>query len=555
MKKNNRKKFHVILVKPSKYDEDGYVIRWWRAVVTSNSLACLNALTEDARARNVLGDDVEIRTHLYDETVEKIPVRKLARRIRKAGEQGIVGLVGVQSNQFPRAVDLAREFRKEGLPSMIGGFHVSGITAMLPKLTPDLQAALDDGITLVAGEVENCWGHILKDAWKGKLEPFYNYLAERPELGGAPSPYVLRRNLRHFIEAHSGFDAGRGCPFHCSFCTIINVQGNKMRARTADDVEKLVRLNHAQGITHFFITDDNFTRNPNWEAIADRLIALKENEGLRSSIMIQTDTLAHKIPRFIEKMTHAGCRRVFIGMESVNPENLEACGKQQNKVGEYRRMLQQWRDHGAITCAGYIIGFPNDTYESVMRDVEFLKRELPLDLAEFFVWTPLPGSEDHQKFSKEGVWMDPDMNKYDSAHPVIRHPKMNPKELERAYRNAWDSFYSREHLLTLFKRRKGPRRRLLFSSLVWFCSVYFLTGVHPLLGGYFRLKGRTGRRPGLPREPFFRYYSVRAWELLKYNIGMLRLLLGLWFLVRKAKHPGNANYTDRAIEPEANLSV
>ena len=68
------------------------------------------------------------------------------------------------------------------------------------------------------------------------------------------------------------FDAGRGCPFSCSFCTIINVQGRKSRARNADDVERLVRADLAQGVHNFFITDDNLARNQNWEAIFDRLI-------------------------------------------------------------------------------------------------------------------------------------------------------------------------------------------------------------------------------------------------------------------------------------------
>ena len=78
----------------------------------------------------------------------------------------------------------------------------------------------------------------------------------------------------------SSFDAGRGCPFQCSFCTIINVQGRKSRRRPADDVERIVRANAAQGITRFFITDDNFARNKDWELIFDRLIELREREGI-----------------------------------------------------------------------------------------------------------------------------------------------------------------------------------------------------------------------------------------------------------------------------------
>jgi len=550
MKTKPRKRLHVILIKPSKYDDDGYVIRWWRAVITSNSLACVNSLIDDVRDRKLLGPELEIVTYVFDETVQKIPVQKLARRVRKSGDKVIACLVGVQSNQFPRAVDLAREFRKEGIRSMIGGFHVSGSVEMIPELTPEIKEALAEGITLVAGETELRWAELLKAAYEDRLEPLYNFLADKPNLEGVPGPLMPRRNLHYFINAQTSFDAGRGCPFHCTFCTIINVQGNTMRGRSAADIERLLRLNHAQGLSHIFITDDNFARHPHWEAIADRIIDLKEKEGLRTSLKIQTDTMAHKIPRFIEKVTHAGCRRVFIGLESVNPENLRAAGKFQNQLKEYRGMLQAWRDHGALTYAGYIIGFPGDTYESIMRDVEYLKREIPLDMAEFFIWTPLPGSKDHQRYYREGVPMDPDMNLYDTAHPCMKHPKMSKEELARAYRDAWKSFYGKEHVLTLLKRRKGPRRRILFDALMWFRSTMLLENIHPLLGGFFRLKGRKSRRPGFPVEPFFPYYWRRTKEILAYAWGMLWLFLETSGLKREACRPENADYLDDAITPE-----
>ena len=114
---------------------------------------------------------------------------------------------------------------------------------------------------------------------------------------------------------------------------------------------------------------------------------------------IQVDTLCHKIPNFIEKATKAGVRRVFIGLENINPDNLIAAKKRQNKITEYREMLQMWRNHGAITYAGYILGFPADTKESILRDIEIIKRELPVDILEFFFLTPLPGSEDHKMLS------------------------------------------------------------------------------------------------------------------------------------------------------------
>lgn len=555
MQVSPKSRFHIILIKPSKYDDDGYIIRWWKAVITSNSLACLYALTKDALEKEVLGPEVEPIIHVFDETVQKISVKRIARQVQKHKEKAIVCMVGVQTNQFARAVDLALAFKKEGLPCMIGGFHISGCLEMLPEITPEIQEAIDQGITIVAGEVENRWGDLLKAAYEDRLESIYNFVNDKPDLVNAPGPILPNPMTRHFLNKQTSFDAGRGCPFKCSFCTIINIQGNTMRGRNADDIERIARAHHGQGNTHIFITDDNFARHPDWEPIADRLIDLKENHDIRLSLKIQTDTAAFRIPRFIEKMTHAGVRRVFIGLESVNPVNLKATGKYQNQLSEYRKMLQMWRDHGALTYAGYIIGFPDDTYESIMRDVEFLKKEIPLDLAEFFIMTPLPGSKDHQKHYLNKVSMARDTNLYDTAHVCMEHPRMTKEELEKAYRDAWKSFYSKEHLKTLILRRKGPRRRILYHALMWFCSSAFLENVHPLLGGFFRLKGRRNRRRGMLRESFFTYYGRRTKEVVTYGIGLLKLLWIFRQMMREANRPQNLDYIDEATTPDQKKKI
>ena len=141
---------------------------------------------------------------------------------------------------------------------------------------------------------------------------------------GTPVPFLPKRYVVRTLGLSTSFDAGRGCPYQCSFCTIINVQGRKSRFRSADDVEHLVRLNWAQGIHKFFITDDNFARNKEWESIFDRLIELREKASIPLGLMIQVDTLCHKIPNFVEKAKRAGVTRVFIGLENINPDNLAA---------------------------------------------------------------------------------------------------------------------------------------------------------------------------------------------------------------------------------------
>jgi radical SAM family protein len=515
--------FHFVMIKPSHYDDDGYPIQWFRSAIPSNTLACLNGLAVDAQRRNVLGAGVEIRLHTYDETNRRVRPDRIIREIRKEGGRALIGLVGVQSNQFPRAVDLARPFLAAGLPVCIGGFHISGCIAMLPEMPPDMRAAQELGISFFAGEAEERrFDEVLCDAWNGALKPIYNHMDKLPSLNGEPPPFLPRQHVRRTSGSLSSVDLGRGCPYQCSFCTIINVQGRKSRFRSADDLERIVRENYAQGIKRFFITDDNFARNRDWEVLFDRLIQLRNGEFPKIGFTIQVDTLCHKIPNFIEKAAQAGVRRVFIGLENINPDNLIAAKKRQNKITEYREMLQKWRDHGAITYAGYILGFPGDSKESILRDIEIIKRELPLDILEFFFLTPLPGSEDHKVLWQKGIWMDPDMNKYDLNHRVSHHPRMSDAEWEDAYKAAWAAYYTPEHVRTILRRSAAcriGRPGTTLTTILWFYLMMAFEGVHPLEGGALRLKFRRDRRHGMRRENPLVFYPryvggtlVKAWR-------------------------------------------
>jgi len=550
-----KKQFHVVLIKPSHYDDDGYVIQWMRSALPSNTLATMYGLTQDANERKVLGEDVEIVLTAYDETNSHIPVKRIISNIRRAGA-GFVGFAGVQSNQFPRTMDLAMQFRAADIQVCIGGFHVSGCLSMLPELPDDLRQAQEAGISLFAGEAEDHLKEVFQDAWAGAMKPLYNYLSHLPNLEAQPTPFLPADMIKRSMGTVTSFDAGRGCPFVCSFCTIINVQGRKSRRRTAADVEKIVRKNVEQGVSRFFITDDNFARNRDWEAIFDRLITLREKEGLKISMSIQVDTMSHKIPRFIDKAGKAGVRRAFIGLENINPDNLKAVGKKQNKIAEYRKLMQSWRNVGVMTCAGYILGFPTDTPERILNDIEVIKRELPVDLLEFFLLTPLPGSADHKDMHRRGVPMDSDMNRYDLNHVTTDHASMSRKEWERVYHMAWDAYYTPEHVETVFKRAhaSGMSVGKMMFLMLWFYGCYKFEGLHPLEGGYFRRKYRLDRRPGLRIENPFIFYPRRIWDI---TIGHAKVLSLLWQYGRirkrvKADIKGKS-YSDIALSPIAKV--
>jgi radical SAM superfamily enzyme YgiQ (UPF0313 family) len=544
-----RRDFYVEIIKPSHYDDDGYVIQWQWAFVPSNSLACLYALADDVGKRGALCDDVDVVVSTYDESYSVIPVRKIVRRIQAGGGRGVVLLAGVQTNQFPRAADLARQFRAAGIHVVIGGFHVSGCIAMLPELPVDLRDLQEIGVTLFAGEAEGRLEDLLADAYHDRLKPLYNYLKDLPELQGQVTPY-LPREVAGRNMFYAPFDAGRGCPFECSFCTIINVQGRKSRWRSADDVERLVRANVAQGTRRFFITDDNLARNKNWEAIFDRLIVLREQEGMRIKLTMQVDMMCHKIPGFVEKAVRAGCTRVFLGLESINPENLAAARKRQNQVGEYRVMLQAWRSHRVVTYAGYILGFPSDTPESIRRDIETIQKELPIDILEFFVLTPLPGSADHKAMVERGEWMDPDLNCYDVEHVTMRHPRMSRPEWTEIYDRAWHLYYSPQHVETLLRRAcaGGAGTSHLAAAIMVYYGSYRFQRVHALQAGLLRRKVRATRRPGSPPENPLFFYVRRTWETLSSCVGLGVYWLWLERLRRRVQRdPSAKTYTDAAL--------
>ena len=546
------RKFLIVLIKPSHYDDDGYVIQWRRSTIPSNSLASVYGLLAQCAEERVLGPDVDIEIDVYDECNTIVDIPGISNRIKSAGG-GFVALVGVQSNQFPRALDIGRQFRARGISVAVGGFHVSGCMAMLPELPPDLREAQALGMILYAGEGEGRLEGLLRDIDAGEAKPAYNYLNDMPDMASAAIPVLPRSVVTRVAGHYTSFDAGRGCPFQCSFCTIINVQGRKSRYRTADDVEAIVRANAAQEVTRFFVTDDNFARNRNWEPILDRLIELREVHGLQDQAPVCRSTRsAIAFPNFIEKAARAGCNAVFIGLENINPESLMGAKKRQNKIWEYRDMLQAWRRAKVMTWAGYILGFPTDTPESIARDIETIKRELPIDILEFFFLTPLPGSEDHKTLYLKGARMDPDMNNYDLEHVCADHPIMSAETWRGVYRDAWARYYSDAHVETVLRRAvaSGINPKKIVDAMTVFSGSSRIEGVHPLQFGYVRRKIRTQRRHGLPVVNPLVFYPWRAFDFAKVAANWAALALRYRAILRRVlADKDGAAYVDESLRP------
>ena len=510
-------KFHIVLIKPSKYDDDGYVIRFWKGVLPSNTLNVLHGLTEDIKTRRVFGAlPIEVTT--FDETAEKVPLGKIIRWSKEPGTKLLICLVGVQTNQFPRAMDMAKVFRAEGITVIMGGFHTSGTINMLSDQEPDIQELYREGICVVSGEVEGKWEGILADYLHDGLKPLYSFaqdLQNLVDIEDAPLPRASAKTMKHFAyPSFATADTSRGCPFACTFCTIINVQGRKMRERSPQSIAAMMRRNYLDhGLSFYFFTDDNFARKKLWRETFEEIIKLRE-EGLDVSFMMQVD-LAKKPKDFVPLAARAGCTQVFIGMESVNSQNLEAEGKKQNKVEEYRSIIKEWHDAGVLVHTGYIIGLPWDSTEQVAADVRFLMDEVEPDQASFFMLTPLPGSHDHREMKKRGDWMDPDFNKRDSFHATIQHPLMSADEWTAAYENAWRTFYSKENMIRSLSRWTNHPRNYwnLMSIFFWYKNAALIEKQHPMVAGFFRLKDRKARRAGYAIDSLPVHFWKRTKEI------------------------------------------
>lgn len=515
----------VTLIRPTNYTDDGYPIKTRIGVIRSNTLTQIGGLVDDFM-NYPFYKDVSLKVRKIDEATEWVPVQEVIRHSRIPGVKSIVMLVGVQSNQYPRALDLASKFLPHGISVVMGGFHVSGMLAMI-GLTDDLKATMSRGITLVAGEVEG--GRlpaVVEDILRGRSQPLYNFLDRTPSLLDIPMPHVTKDEFEKFASRFTTIDTGRGCVFNCDFCTIINVQGRTMRYRDPKQVVDFVRQSYREsGVSHCFFTDDNTARNPRWRELFDGLIRLREEEAIPFTFMMQSDLAARKMSGgdYFELAARAGCNQVFFGVESVNRDNLRSKEKFQNQVTEYKDLVEHCHKLG-ITChAGYILGLPFDTPESIKRDIADLQRMM-FDSASFYILAPLPGSKDHQRWWNEGRWMEEDFNTYDSAHVAVKPERMSCDELMESYRNAWEQFYSTEHMVNVLKVWKRDhyyyRERLTFFA--WYLYASRIERLHPMNCGFWSVRRRNDRRAGLPQEAFIPFWwkrlnviALRLWGIVK----------------------------------------
>jgi radical SAM superfamily enzyme YgiQ (UPF0313 family) len=364
-----------------------------------------------------------------------------------------------------------------------------------------------------------------------------------PVITGAQLPVVDDRYLTRFVNpAMTTLDTSRGCPFTCSYCSVKNVMGRTMRSREPEAVVQWVRdavQNH--GINSLFLVDDDFFRSPRWEEILTGLAAVRQ-EFPTVSFMMQvdvdascyanlaegeTETAKHRRSRrFVELAAKAGCYQAFVGIESLNPDNLNFATKYQNTddrqhrmtledarrrvLEKYRRVVDNWHKVGVAVHAGYMLGFPFDAADCGRIAARTLKK-LGFDIVSFFIMTPLPGTEDQVRYRNEGAIIDWDFNNLDSQHVTLKHDKLDADSWLQAYREAFRGFYSVPRLLhTIFTVAGGrgmsaeARRSTVRQFVYYFFS--YRQGRHPMVGGVWQIRRRDVRRGAITDEEARRQY-------------------------------------------------
>jgi radical SAM superfamily enzyme YgiQ (UPF0313 family) len=353
-----------------------------------------------------------------------------------------VDLVGVSfmTAVAPRAYEIAAEFRRRGVPTVAGGFH--------PTLMPEEAAEHFDSV--VVGDAEGLWARVVEDAVGGDLGRFYRHDAP-VDLALAPSPRrdLTEANRSHYVTTDA-VQTGRGCSHGCRYCSIAAFHNKTHRSRPLENVvAELDTIGR-----DFIFVDDNI--------IADREYAMRLFEAMRPlgkrwvsqcSIEIADD------PELLAMAHSAGCRGLFIGIETVSEANLAAVDKGWNDPSGYASRIRRIRRAGVGVIAGIIVGMDGDDVGVFERTLAFLQRT-GIDAIQLNIMTPLPGTPLFAEMEAAGRVTDRDWSKYDFRHVVFRPANMTARELQDGADWLYNRFYRLDRIII------RAARTLLTAGLV-----------------------------------------------------------------------------------------
>ncbi len=478
----------VVILKPSKYRADGYVERFRWGFMPNSTVPYVQSMTPASLG----GTQVEV--HTIDEYVHT-DLAYLSLFSRPRGGQTLLALVGVQSHQFHRALDLAAYARRNGCLAVIGGPHV---------MTCDTSMLHGRGVSFALAEAELIWREILEDAVGGELRAVYGEDGRWQQELEAPVVVPPRRqDLRRYVIPMLGLYPARGCPFTCNFCSVIKIAGRRIRSQSVATTLASLRAAKAGGVRTIMFTSDNFNKYPE----AEELLSAIVGERLGLEFFVQCDTQIARQERLVALLAEAGCFQMFIGVESFNRQTLLAARKGQNRPEMYQEIVRLCREHGISSHFSNIIGFPQDTEEDVDRHLQML-RELGPTFASFYILCPIPGTEQYDEFVAEGLLTEDNLDRFDTTCLTWRHPHFSREQLAGLLFRCYRKFYSSGHALRNLIHRSWLRSGVLAESVGITAMSLFnrystWRRTHPMSGGVMPvLRDRVDEFLPLRKEAF-----------------------------------------------------
>jgi radical SAM superfamily enzyme YgiQ (UPF0313 family) len=413
------------------------------------------------------------------------------------GGRTLLALVGVQSHQLHRALDLAAYARTRGAHAVIGGPH---------PMTCDTSMLHGHGVSFALSEAELVWPAILEDAACGELRPVYG---RQQRWEQQLDPPVLkppsRRDLRRYAVPMLGVYPARGCPYSCNFCSVIKIAGHRVRSQPLDTTLASLRAARAVGVRFVMFTSDNFNKYPEVRELLDAMIA----ERLQLPFFAQCDAQIHRQADLVERMARAGCHQIFVGAESFNTETLRGAHKFHNDPDKYAKIVALCRENGITSHFSNILGFPPDTERGVLQHLTTL-RDLAPDVASFYILTPIPGTEQYDDFLRDGWITERNLDRFDGTCVTWSHPNLSNDDLRRLLFRCYREFYRAGDVASkLVRLLRGPRDYRLFGALFavfGFAAMSRMASarrVHPMAGGIARVRRDSARDYAELRRRFF----------------------------------------------------
>ncbi|MHB1347202.1 MAG: B12-binding domain-containing radical SAM protein [Candidatus Humimicrobiaceae bacterium] len=395
-------------------------------------------------------------------------VRVIHQQVQKVDLETDADLVCLSffSGFAPEAYRLSGEFRKRKKIVIGGGPHVTYCSKEASKFFD----------SIITGEAESVWGEMINDAKKLKLQKIYR--GQPLSLAGRPTPrYDLL--CSRFVIPHV-IQATRGCPHHCSFCSVPFLNPG-FRMRPVNEVIRDMQYNcfrHWWQRKILWFWDDNLTVDRKFiKELLERMIPLKRWWLSQASMDIADDT------ELLKLMKKSGCIGVFFGLESFDMQSLKEASKGQNKVADYKRKIRNLHRYGITVMAGFISGFDNDTTGSITAMAQRLYK-IGVDVPFLSILTPFKGTAIYGRFEKEGrLNEDRGWEYYNGYNVTFRPEKMTPEELLTAHRKLWRKAFSFRYgfariIRSLFYLRLGAF--MMSSCMNIFYCLKAITGNVPL---------------------------------------------------------------------------